>query len=162
MLTRRVCTARYCGHRHDASQAPRRRILVKIGMVMPLTGTLADAGKQVVAGARLYMAEHGDTVAGKQIELLVRDDTTSFETGKRLIQEAIVNDKVDVIAGGTTGDLFASAPIITEAKMPTVIMLSSTSAVIDKSPYFVRTSCTMAQSSVIIADWAIKNGIKEW
>jgi branched-chain amino acid transport system substrate-binding protein len=132
---------------------------VKIGMVMPLTGTLANAGKQVVAGARLYMAEHGDTVAGKHIELIVKDDGTSFDLGKRLIQEAVANHEFDVLAGGTTGDLLASAPIITEGKMPTVIMLSSTSAVIDKSPYFVRTSCTLAQSSAIAAEWAAKNGI---
>src|SRR5882724_1753371 len=70
---------------------------VKIGMVMPMTGTLAAAGKQVVAGARLYMREHGDMVAGKRVELIVKDDTTSFEVGKRLVQELIVNDKVDVI-----------------------------------------------------------------
>jgi branched-chain amino acid transport system substrate-binding protein len=134
---------------------------VKIGMVMPMTGTLAAAGKQVVAGARHYMSEHGDTVAGKRIELIIKDDSSSFEVGKRLIQELIVNDKVDVIGGGATGDLFASAQLITEAGKPTVIMLSSTSAVIDKSPYFVRTSCTLSQSSGIIADWAIKNGIKK-
>jgi branched-chain amino acid transport system substrate-binding protein len=134
---------------------------VKIGMVMPMTGTLAAAGKQVVAGARLYMAEHGDAVAGKHVELIVRDDTSSFDVGKRLIQEAIVNREADVIAGGTTGDLYASASIITEAKVPTVIMLSSTSAVIDKSQYFVRTSCTLAQSSVIIADWAARTDIKD-
>ena len=133
---------------------------IRVGMVMPLTGTLASAGKQVADGARLYMDRHGDTVAGRRIELLLRDDTSSFDVGKRLIQEAIVNDKVDIIAGGTTGDLFASAQIVTEAKVPTVIMLSSTSAVIGKSPYFVRTSCTLAQSSAIIADWAIKNGVK--
>ena len=133
---------------------------VKIGMVMPLTGTLASAGKQVVAGARLYVADHGNMVAGKQIELVVKDDGTSFDVGKRLIQEAIANHGFDVLAGGTTGDLLASAPIITDGKMPTVIMLSSTSAVIDKSPYFVRTSCTLAQSSAIVAEWAAKNGIK--
>jgi branched-chain amino acid transport system substrate-binding protein len=134
---------------------------VKIGMVMPLTGTLASAGKQVVAGARLYISQHGNSVAGKQIELIVKDSTSSFEVGKRLIQESIINDKVDVIGGGLTGDLFASASLITEAKRPAVIMLSSTSAVIDKSPYFVRTSCTLSQSSGIMADWAIKNDIKK-
>jgi branched-chain amino acid transport system substrate-binding protein len=134
---------------------------VKVEMVMPLTGTLASAGKQVVAGARLYMSQHGNMVAGKQIELVVKDGTSSFEVGKRLIQEAIVNDKADIIAGGLTGDLLASASLITEAKKPTVIMLSSTSAVIDKSPYFLRTSCTLSQSSRIMADWAIKNDIKK-
>jgi branched-chain amino acid transport system substrate-binding protein len=134
---------------------------VKIGMVMPLTGTLASAGKQVVAGARLYMSQHGNVVASKQIELVVKDGTSSFEVGKRLIQESIINDKADIIAGGLTGDLLASASLITEAKKPTVIMLSSTSAVIDKSLYFLRTSCTLSQSSRIMADWAIKNDIKK-
>jgi branched-chain amino acid transport system substrate-binding protein len=134
---------------------------VKIGMVMPLTGTLAAAGQQVVAGARLYMAQHGNTVAGKQVELIVKDDGSSAEVGKRLLQQAIVNDKVNLIAGGTTADLFASASIITESRTPTVIMLSSTSAVIDKSPYFVRTSCTLAQSSTIVAEWAAKSGLKK-
>jgi len=132
---------------------------VKLGMVMPMTGTLASAGKQVVAGARLYMREHGDTVAGRKIELIVKDTTSAFDVGKRLIQEAVVNDKIDVLGGGLTGDLMAAAPTLTEAKTPTVIMLSSTSAVIDKSPYYVRTSCTIAQSTAIMADWAIKNGI---
>jgi branched-chain amino acid transport system substrate-binding protein len=133
---------------------------VRIGMVMPMTGTLANAGKQVVAGARLYVREHGDTVAGRKVELLVKDTTSSFDVGKRLIQESIVNDKVDIIGGGLTGDLFAAAGILTEARTPTVIMLSSTSAVIDKSPFFVRTSCTLAQSSAIMADWAVRSDIK--
>ena len=160
MLTRRVVVLGIAA----AATTPRiarAQNVVRVGMVMPLTGTLADAGKQVVAGARLYMDRHSDSAAGTRIELLVRDDTSSFDIGKRLIQEAIVNDKVNIIAGGTTGDLVAGAPIITEAKVPTVIMLSSTSGAIDKSPYFVRTSCTLAQSSVIIADWAMKNGIKK-
>jgi branched-chain amino acid transport system substrate-binding protein len=132
---------------------------VKVGMVMPLTGPLAGAGKQVVAGARFYIREHGDTVAGKKLELIVRDDTTVFDVGKRLIQELIVNDKVDIIAGGITGDLLASAALITEAKKPTVIMLASTSTLIEKSPYFVRTSCTLAQSSAVVADWAVQQGL---
>ena len=128
---------------------------------MPLTGTLADAGKQVVAGARLYMSQQGDTVAGKRIELVLKDDTSSAETGKRLIQEAIINDRIDILAGGLTAELMAAAPVITEAKKPTVIMLSSTSAVIDKSSYFVRTSCTLSQSAAILADWAANNGLKK-
>jgi branched-chain amino acid transport system substrate-binding protein len=133
--------------------------MVKVGMVMPLTGALAGAGQQVVAGARFYMRQHGDTVAGRKIELIVKDDGTVPDVGRRLTQELIVNDKIDILAGGLTGDLMASASLITEAKKPTVIMLASTTALIDKSPYFVRTSCTMAQSSAMMADWAIKNGM---
>jgi branched-chain amino acid transport system substrate-binding protein len=132
---------------------------VKIGMVMPLTGTLASAGQQVIAGTRLYIKQHGDTVAGRQIELIVKDDASSGETGKRLIQELIVNEKVDVIGGGLTADLLPSAPLLTEAQKPVVIMISSTTAVVEKSPYFVRTSGTLAQSSAIMADWAIRNNL---
>jgi branched-chain amino acid transport system substrate-binding protein len=132
---------------------------VKIGMVRPMTGPLAAAGQQVLAGARLYIKQHGQTVAGKQVELIVRDDASSGETGKRLIQELIVNDKVDVIGGSLTADLMPSAPLVTEAQKPTVIMISSTTAVVEKSPFFVRTSCTLAQSSAILADWAVKRGL---
>jgi branched-chain amino acid transport system substrate-binding protein len=132
---------------------------VKIGMVMPMTGGLAAAGQQVVAGARLYIKQHGDKVAGRQIELLVKDGASSPETGKRLLQELIVNDKVDVIGGGLTADLLPGASLFTEARIPAVIMLSSTTAVVDKSSFFVRTSCTLAQSSGIIANWSIKSGL---
>ena len=132
---------------------------VKVGMVMPMTGGLAAAGQQVVAGARLYIKQHGDKVAGRQIELLVKDGASSPETGKRLLQELIVNDKVDVIGGGLTADLLPGASLFTEARIPAVIMLSSTTAVVDKSSFFVRTSCTLAQSSGIIANWAIKSGL---
>src|SRR5258708_4933554 len=130
---------------------------VKIGMVMPMTGTLASAGKQVVAGAKFYMRQHGDTVAGKRIELIVKDDTTAFDVGKRLVQELVVNEGVDVIGGGLTGDLLASAQLITQSKKPTVIMLASTSTFVAKSSYFVRASCTIAQSSAIMPALAIKN-----
>jgi branched-chain amino acid transport system substrate-binding protein len=81
--------------------------------------------------------------------------------GKRLVQELVVNESVDVIGGGLTGDLLASAQLITQAKKPTVIMLASTSTLVDKSLYFVRTSCTIAQSSAIIAEWATKNGLNK-
>jgi branched-chain amino acid transport system substrate-binding protein len=134
---------------------------VKVGMVMPMTGPLAAAGQQVIAGARLYIKQHGDRVGGMQIELIVRDDASSGETGKRLIQELVVNDKVDVIGGGLTADLIPSAPLLTEAQKPTVIMLSSTTAVVEKSPFFVRTSCTLAQSSAIMADWAMKKRLRK-
>jgi branched-chain amino acid transport system substrate-binding protein len=132
---------------------------VKIGMVMPMTGPLAAAGQQVIAGARLYIKQHGDAVAGKRIELIVRDDASSGETGKRMIQELVVNDKVDIIGGSLTADLMASASLLTEAQKPTVIMISSTTAVVGKSPFFVRTSCTLAQSSAILGDWAVKKGL---
>jgi branched-chain amino acid transport system substrate-binding protein len=144
-----------------AATAASAQDLVKVGMVMPMTGVLAAAGQQVIAGARLYMKQHGDMVAGRKVELIVRDDASSGETGKRLIQELIVNEKIDVIGGGPTADLLPSASLLTEAQKPAVVMLSSATAVVEKSPFFVRTSCTLAQSAAIMADWAVKSGLRK-
>jgi branched-chain amino acid transport system substrate-binding protein len=162
MLSRSIAqTIAILGMTAAAASSLNAQNAVKIGMVMPMTGTLASAGRQVIAGARLYIKQHGDAVAGKQIELIIKDDGSSGETGKRLIQELIVNEKVDVIGGGLTADLLPSASLLTEAQKPTVIMISSTTAVVEKSPFFVRTSCTLAQSSAIMADWAIRNSLSK-
>ena len=71
----------------------------KIGLILPMTGQQASTGRQIEAAARLYMAQNGDTVAGKKIELIVKDDTTVPDMTKRLAQELVVNDKVNVLAG---------------------------------------------------------------
>jgi branched-chain amino acid transport system substrate-binding protein len=134
---------------------------VKIGLVMPMTGTLGPAGQEAVAGAKLYMAQHGDTVAGKKIELIVRDDGTVPDVGKRLAQELAVNDKVQFLGAGSTPTALAMAPIVTEAKLPGVIMISGASVATERSPYYVRTTFTLGQQAGIVADWAIKNGSKK-
>ncbi len=133
----------------------------KIGIVAPMTGTSAAVGREVSDAARLYVAQHGDTVAGKKIELLVRDDQSVPDNAKRLAQELIVNDKVSFLGASLTPSAMSMAPIATEAKVATVVMVSGTSVVTDKSPYYVRTSFTLGQQSGIIADWAIKNGSKK-
>jgi branched-chain amino acid transport system substrate-binding protein len=131
---------------------------VKIGLVMPMTGTVGAAGEEAVAGMRLYMAQHGDTVAGKKIEILLRDDGSVPDVAKRLAQELVVNEHVAILGAGTTPSAMSMAPIATEGKVPTVVMISGTSVVTERSPYYVRTCFTLGQQSGIIADWAIKNG----
>lgn len=134
---------------------------IKIGMIQSMTGTLAGVGRQVMAGARLYLIENGDTVAGKKIQLILRDDTTTPDVGRRLAQDLIVNEKVDILAVGVTPVAIAVAPLATEAKKAAVIMVSGTSAVIDRSPMYVRTSFTLGQQTGIMGEWAAKNGIKK-
>jgi branched-chain amino acid transport system substrate-binding protein len=131
---------------------------IKIGMVMQMTGPNAAGGREISAAAKLYIAQHGDSVAGKKIELIFRDDASIPDNAKRLAQELIVNDKVSLLAAGITPSAMAMAPIATEAKVPTVVTISGTSVVTERSPYYVRTSFTLGQQSGIIADWAIKNG----
>jgi branched-chain amino acid transport system substrate-binding protein len=134
----------------------------KIGLILPMTGQQATTGRQIEAAARLYMAQNGDTVAGKKIELIVKDDTSIPDVTKRLAQELVVNDKVNVLAGfGITPSALATAPIATQSKTPQVVMAAATSSITLASPYIVRTSFTLPQASVALADWAPKNGIKK-
>jgi branched-chain amino acid transport system substrate-binding protein len=134
---------------------------IKIGIVVPMTGTSGAVGREISDATKLYMAQHGDTVAGKKIELLIRDDQSVPDNAKRLAQELIVNDKVSFLGAGLTPSAMSMAPIATEAKVPTIVMVSGTSVVTDRSPYYVRTSFTLGHQSGIIADWAIKNGSRK-
>ena len=134
----------------------------KIGLILPMTGQQATTGRQIEAAAKLYMAQNGDTVAGKKIQLIVKDDTSIPDVTKRMAQELIVNDKVNVLAGfGITPSALATAPLATQSKTPQVVMAAATSSITEASPYIVRTSFTLPQASVSIADWAPKNGIKK-
>jgi len=136
---------------------------VKIGLILPMSGPFAGYGRQIENGVRLYLKQHGDTFAGRKVELLVKDDTgVAPEISKRVAQELVVGDKVDILAGfGLTPSAFAVAPIATEAKKPMIVMNAATSAVTTKSEYIVRTSMTLPQITAPIASWAAKNGIRK-
>ena len=134
----------------------------KIGLILPMTGPFASTGKQIEAAARLYMAQNGDTVGGKKVELIVKDDTSAPDVTKRIAQELVVNDKVNVLAGfGLTPLALATAPIATQSKTPLVVMAAATSSITEASPYIIRTSFTLPQASVSMADWAPNHGIKK-
>ncbi len=135
---------------------------VKVGLVVSMTGEQASTGRQVKAGVDLYMKEHGNKVAGKTIQVIIRDSGSVPDNTKRLAQELIVNGKVNVIAGfEITPAALVVAQLATEAKVVEVVMAAGTSIITERSPYIVRTSDTVPQSSVIIADWAAKNRIKK-
>ena len=145
-----------------ATQSIAQSSTFKIGLILPMTGQLASTGRQIEAATKLYMAQHGDTVAGKKIQLIIKDDTTVPDVTKRLAQELVVNDKVDVLAGfGITPSALATAPIATQSKTPMVVMSAATSSITQASPYIVRTSFTLAQASVAMGDWAPQNGMKK-
>ena len=153
-----VAAAIAAGAGSSAATAQDAGSAVKIGLVMPMTGPLAAAGREAVDGVKLYMAQHGDTVAGRKIELLVKDDEGMPDNAKRLAQELIASDKVSFLGAGLTPSAMAMAPPATEGKVPTVVMISGAAALTARSPYYVRTSFTLGQQSGIIADYAIKTG----
>jgi branched-chain amino acid transport system substrate-binding protein len=133
----------------------------KIALIPPMTGQQASTGRQIEAAVKLYIAQNGDTVAGRKIEVIVKDDVATPDVTKRLAQELVVNEKVNVLAGfGVTPAALAAAPIATQSKTPLVVMAAATSSITEASPYIVRTSFTLPQVSVAMGDWAPKNGVK--
>jgi branched-chain amino acid transport system substrate-binding protein len=135
--------------------------VVKVGLIVPLTGPFASTGKQIVAAVKLYQAQHGDSVAGKTVQVIVKDDASVPDTTKRLAQELVVNDGVSVLAGfGLTPLALAAASIATQAKVPEVVMAAATSSITAASPYVVRTSEALPQTVAPFAEWCTQNGIK--
>jgi len=144
-----------------AAMATAQENTVKVGLILSLTGPFASTGKQLEAGARLYMALHGDKAGGKKVELIIKDDGGLPDQAKRHAQDLVVNNKVQVLGGFSLTPLALSvAPIATQSKTPSVVFVAATSSVIDASPYFIRSSFTLPQVSIGVAEWAPKNGIK--
>jgi branched-chain amino acid transport system substrate-binding protein len=136
---------------------------VKIGLVLPMTGPFGAYGKQIEHGIRLYLAANGDEIAGRKIQIIVRDDNpgTAGDVSKRLAQELVVKDQVDLLAGfGLTPAALAVAPLSAEAKKPMIVMNAATSIITTRSPYIVRVSHTLPQDTAPIATWAAKNNLK--
>ena len=103
--------------------------VVKIGIVTPMTGTSGAVGREISAAVNLYMAQHGTTVAGKKIEVIIRDDGSVPDNAKRIAQEMVVNDHVAFLGASLTPSAMSMAPISAEGKVPTVVMVSGTSVV---------------------------------
>jgi branched-chain amino acid transport system substrate-binding protein len=135
---------------------------IKIGVLVAHSGPFADYGTEMINGMKLFLAQHGNAIAGRQIELVDKDDTAAGDVTKRLAQEMITNDKVDMLVGFTiTPEALAVAPLATEAKKPMVIMNAATSVITEKSPYIVRYSFTLGEIASTLAKWSADNGLKK-
>jgi branched-chain amino acid transport system substrate-binding protein len=126
---------------------------IKIGIVAPFSGPFAHYGALFKTGAEAYVTSQGGKLAGKDIELIYRDTGGPNPSGTRnLAQELIVKDKVDYLGGFVfTPNAFAVAPLIQQAGIPTVIFNAATSSITDKSEFFIRTSYTLWQVTVPLA-----------
>ncbi|WP_086091213.1 ABC transporter substrate-binding protein [Pseudorhodoplanes sinuspersici] len=136
---------------------------IKIGLIMPYSGQFADTAVQMDNGIKLYVQRYGATVAGKKIEF-IRKDTGGVapDVAKRLAQELVVRDGVDILAGFVlTPNALAAADVSASAKKLMVIMNAGTSIITTKSPYAVRTSVTLPQVSEAFGQWAAKNSVKK-
>src|SRR5271156_339446 len=136
---------------------------VKVGVIMPYSGQFAATAAQIDNGVKLYVKQHGDTVAGKKIEF-IRKDTGGIapDIAKRLAQELIVRDGADILAGfSLTPNALAAADVSAEAKKFMVVMNAATAIITTKSPYIARTSSTTPQLNYTLGTWAAKNGLKK-
>jgi branched-chain amino acid transport system substrate-binding protein len=136
---------------------------VKIGLIMAYTGQFADAATQMDNAVKLYVKEHGDTVAGRKLEFIRRDTGgVAPDVAKRHAQELVVRDKVDILAGFVlTPNALAAADVSAEAKKFMVVMNAATSVITTRSPYLVRTSVTIPQLEEAFGAWAYKNGVRK-
>jgi branched-chain amino acid transport system substrate-binding protein len=142
--------------RHASAQE-----VLKMGVSIPMTGAGFNAvGRELAAAIKLYVQQHGDIIAGRKIEIIVRDDGGVADNARRIVQEMIVNKKVGIVGIGITPTSLAIAPLVTEAKIPTLVMSSGASITVTKSPYMVRAGFLLSQQSWIMAEWAAKNGSK--
>src|SRR5439155_14061286 len=146
-----------------AASAVSAQNVVKLGMVGEFSGPFAQYGQQILGGMKAYMKLHGDTVAGKKIEIVQKDTGgPAPDVAKRRAQELVTRDNVDILVGfGLTPNALAVAPIATEAKKAMVIMNAATSIITTRSPYIVRVSMTLPQITQPMAIWAAKNGVKK-
>ncbi len=135
---------------------------VRVGLILPMSGPFASTGREIDAAVKLFQRLNGTTAGGRAVQVLVKDDTgTAPETTKRLAQELVVGERVNVLPRfGLTPHAVAAAPIATEAKVPMIVMPAATSVIPQRSPFIVRTGFTLAQVTAPLADWAPKNGIK--
>jgi branched-chain amino acid transport system substrate-binding protein len=137
---------------------------IRIGMILSLTGQFADAAAMLDNGVKTYMKQHGETVAGRKIEIIRRDTGgVAPDVAKRLAQELVVRDKVDIIAGFVlTPNALAAADVSAEAKKFMVVMNAATAIITTKSPYLARTSLTTPQINETLGTWAAtKGGVKK-
>jgi branched-chain amino acid transport system substrate-binding protein len=146
-----------------AATAAQAQQTVKVGVVMSFSGQFADTGTQIGNGIKLYMKEHGDTVAGKKIEIINKDSGgIAPDVAKRLSQEVIVRDGATILAGyDLTPNAMAAADVSAQAKTFMVNMNAATSVIITKSPYMVRTSFTVWMVNEELGKWAYKNGVRK-
>jgi len=136
---------------------------IKIGLIMPYTGQFTDTATQMDNAIKLYVKQHGDTVAGKKIEFIRRDTGgVAPDVAKRLAREFVVNENVDILAGFVlTPNALAAADVSAEAKKFMVVMNAATSIITTKSPYMARTSLTSPQLNEPFGAWAYKSGIRK-
>lgn len=145
------------------SGAAEAQKIVKVGVILTYSGPDAALGEPVDRAFELYMKLHRqDLPAGVEVQVLKRDDTGAKpDVAKRLAQELIVRDHVQILSGGLwTPNVAATAPLATDVQMPYVLMGSGTASTTRLSPYIARFAFTQWQMSYQLGKWAPANALR--
>src|SRR5579862_347567 len=136
---------------------------IKIGFINSYSGFLAQPGDEMDKGVALYLKEHEKELpAGVTIEVIKRDDASTPEAAKRIAQELITRDHVNLLFGVVASpNAAAIAPLTAEAKIPLLITNAAGAGITRISPYVVRVSFTLWQSGLPMGQWAVQHGWKK-
>lgn len=134
---------------------------VRVGLVIPLTGPFQTNGRQIEAGIKTFIDAHGDRFAGRQVQIITRDDAGVADNALRLSQELVTRERVHILMGyGNTPSAVGAAQISARGKVPQVILVAATSSIMDRSPYMVRVAQTIPQIASTIGIWTARQGVR--
>ncbi|MBW7922942.1 MAG: ABC transporter substrate-binding protein [Rubellimicrobium sp.] len=137
--------------------------VLKVGVVLPMTGGFQSNGRQMQAAINAFVATRGDTAAGRRIELIIKDDASVGDNALRISQELVTRDGAEILTGyGYTPAALAGAQISARGRIPQIVTVAATSSIIDASPYVLRTSQTTPQIATPIGEWAPANGARRF
>jgi branched-chain amino acid transport system substrate-binding protein len=142
-------------------EAPAQAAPLKIGVIMSFSGPGASLGRSVNASIDAWLVMHHNMIGGRPVVLIRRDDSHAPETARRLAQELIVQDKIDILMGGSSApEAVAMGEVSTQAKIPYFIINATVPGILGKAPYALRTSYLTPDFGPPLARWALRNGIK--
>jgi len=132
---------------------------IKIGFLAPMTGGAAQVGKDMVNGLTMWLEEHGHTIAGRKVEVIVEDTQGQPNVALTKLRKLVESDKVQVLAGGLFAHVgYALAPKVDEYRIPMLYPVMAADDLTQRKParWVVRTGWTSSQPSHPFGEWVLK------
>jgi branched-chain amino acid transport system substrate-binding protein len=137
---------------------------LKIGLLLPYSGTYAALGHNITDGMKLAASEHGGKLGGREIEWKAVDDESDPAKAPANVNKLIAGEKVDVLTGPVhSGVAMAMMQIVRQEGVLTIVTNAGAQAVTGTlcAPHVFRTSFSNWQVSYPCADVMVKAGHKK-
>src|SRR5436189_244064 len=132
---------------------------IKIGFVTDLTGTAAQAAKDMVNGLTMYLDEIGYQMAGRKVELIVEDSQSRPDMAISKVRKLVEHDNVHLLAGLLFGHIgYAVAAKAEEFKIPLLCTVAASADLTPRLKYrwTIRTGWTSSQPSHPFGEYVAK------